>query len=168
MGALIWYGHSALTPAYEAMLQVSSPLGTPFTATHIIADTCAIAAVPLSLIILCLFFVSVHPEPVDDCPCFDDVIAFVAVIAGIALGEWYAVQNPSALPSTTRGALDFQDPTQLAMFVICSIAKVVSGVACIILWRVVAKRTLNVILPPIFKVVKPVFDLPRRFYVPAA
>lgn len=30
-----------------------------------------------------------HPEPVDDCPCFEDAIAFMAVVMGNFLTRWY-------------------------------------------------------------------------------
>jgi dihydrosphingosine 1-phosphate phosphatase len=33
-----------------------------------------------------------HPQPVDDCPCFEDSIAFVSSMVGILLGEWHAIQ----------------------------------------------------------------------------
>lgn len=32
-----------------------------------------------------------HPQPVDDCPCFEDSIAFVSSILGVLLGKWHAV-----------------------------------------------------------------------------
>jgi hypothetical protein len=35
--------------------------------------------------------VNQHPVPVDDCPCFEDAIAFVSVLMGSLLGRWYAV-----------------------------------------------------------------------------
>lgn len=33
-----------------------------------------------------------HPQPVDDCPCFEDSIAFVSSVLGVLLGEWHTVQ----------------------------------------------------------------------------
>lgn len=35
-----------------------------------------------------LVLVRIHPEPADACPCFDDGVAFAAVIGGIELGCW--------------------------------------------------------------------------------
>ena len=33
-----------------------------------------------------------HPQPVDDCPCFEDSIAFVSSVLGVLIGEWHIVQ----------------------------------------------------------------------------
>lgn len=50
-------------------------------------------AVPLTIIPLAVIMVNQHPVPVDDCPCFEDAIAFVSVLLGSLLGRWHAVQN---------------------------------------------------------------------------
>lgn len=49
--------------------------------------------VPLTIVPIALIMVNQHPVPVDDCPCFEDAIAFVSVLMGSLLGRWYAVQN---------------------------------------------------------------------------
>jgi membrane-associated phospholipid phosphatase len=49
--------------------------------------------VPMTIIPLALIMVNQHPVPVDDCPCFEDAIAFVSVLMGSLLGRWHAVQN---------------------------------------------------------------------------
>ena len=36
--------------------------------------------------------VNQHPQPVDDCPCFEDAIAFVSVVLGSLLARWHATQ----------------------------------------------------------------------------
>jgi dihydrosphingosine 1-phosphate phosphatase len=36
--------------------------------------------------------VNQHPQPVDDCPCFEDAIAFVSVVLGSLLARWHAVR----------------------------------------------------------------------------
>ena len=48
-------------------------------------------AVPLLVVPISLIMVNQHPVPVDDCPCFEDAIAFVSVLMGSLLGRWYAV-----------------------------------------------------------------------------
>lgn len=35
-----------------------------------------------------LLSVNQHPQPVDDCPCFEDAIAFISVVFGILMGRW--------------------------------------------------------------------------------
>jgi hypothetical protein len=35
-----------------------------------------------------LLAVNQHPQPVDDCPCFEDAIAFVSVVLGSLVAKW--------------------------------------------------------------------------------
>lgn len=58
--------------------------------------------VPLILVPLCLLLVNQHPQPVDDCPCFEDAIAFASVLFGALVGRW-AVSNSSFGPIVKRG-----------------------------------------------------------------
>jgi hypothetical protein len=44
--------------------------------------------VPLILIPLCLLAVHHHPQPVDDCPCFEDAIAILSVVLGCLVSHW--------------------------------------------------------------------------------
>ena len=44
--------------------------------------------VPLILIPLTLWAVHKHPQPVDDCPCFEDAIAFMSVLMGAFVARW--------------------------------------------------------------------------------
>ncbi|EPQ29862.1 uncharacterized protein PFL1_02535 [Pseudozyma flocculosa PF-1] len=48
--------------------------------------------VPLVIVPLGLLMVSVHPQPMEDCPCFEDAIAFVAVAMGTTLGKWFGIK----------------------------------------------------------------------------
>lgn len=45
------------------------------------------------MIPVCLLLVHYHPQPVDDCPCFEDAIAFVSVILGVVLCRWHIVYS---------------------------------------------------------------------------
>lgn len=47
--------------------------------------------VALILVPLCLFAVHVHPQPVDDCPCFEDAIAILSVVLGALVSHWALV-----------------------------------------------------------------------------
>lgn len=49
--------------------------------------------VPVTVVPLCLLCVHRHPEPVDDCPCFEDAIAFMSVVMGEFLTRWYMSQH---------------------------------------------------------------------------
>jgi dihydrosphingosine 1-phosphate phosphatase len=64
--------------------------------------------VPFTLIPILLLAVNQHPQPVDDCPCFEDAIAFGAVVLGALLGRWGMVRagldvelgGPSIMPGS--------------------------------------------------------------------
>lgn len=45
---------------------------------------------PVTVIPLALLMVHEHPVPVDNCPCFEDAIAFVSVMLGSILSRWHA------------------------------------------------------------------------------
>lgn len=34
-----------------------------------------------------LFLVFVHPAPAEDCPCFEDAVAFLSVVIGLLVGK---------------------------------------------------------------------------------
>lgn len=44
---------------------------------------------PIVTIVAVLLLVRVHPEPADSCPCFDDGVAFAAVVIGVEIGNWH-------------------------------------------------------------------------------
>lgn len=44
---------------------------------------------PAIVVLIILVLVRIHPEPADDCPCFDDSVAFAGVMIGIELGNWH-------------------------------------------------------------------------------
>lgn len=43
----------------------------------------------LIIMITILVLVRIHPEPADACPCFDDGVAFAAVVGGVEFGCWH-------------------------------------------------------------------------------
>jgi hypothetical protein len=110
--------------------------------------------------------VSVHPEPVDDCPCFEDAIAFVAVSAGVSLGQW-TLSTYELRPYQTLGLAPFvrqNDLTGTAIWFGAALAKIAVGVGSVLVWRIIAKRILYTILPPLFKLFQPIISLPRKGY----
>lgn len=42
------------------------------------------------MIALGAILVNQHAEPVDDCPCFEDAIAFVSSVMGTTIAHWHA------------------------------------------------------------------------------
>jgi hypothetical protein len=51
------------------------------------------ASVPIVMIPLTLALIHYHPETPDDCPCFEDAIAIMAVILGSFVGHWDKARN---------------------------------------------------------------------------
>lgn len=57
--------------------------------------------VPLILIPLCLLAVHIHPQPLDDCPCFEDAIAILSVVLGALVSRWVLSYSQLGMPLTT-------------------------------------------------------------------
>ncbi|KAL5637770.1 hypothetical protein ACGC1H_002136 [Rhizoctonia solani] len=135
-------------------------------------------SVPIIILATGLFLVHRHAEPVDDCPCFEDAIAFVSVVMGAVIARWHFshfILAPAHLStwsqyfvSRTPGST-FATPYDVATFALYAALKMVVGITAIFVWRIIAKRVLLTILPPIYrKFSSEVGPLPtRRWYTPA-
>ncbi|KAK0639076.1 PAP2 superfamily-domain-containing protein [Cercophora newfieldiana] len=122
-----------------------------------------VAPVVLALVVVVL--VRVHPEPADDCPCFDDSVAFAGTIIGVESGTWHIAQ--SHLGAIYYGPNATFDLSALGWPV--AVARVVFGVLIVFAWREVAKPTLLRFLPHLFRVIETHgWSLPRRYFVPAS
>lgn len=114
------------------------------------------------VILLILLLVRLHPEPADDCPCFDDSVAFAGVLCGAEIGNWHFAQTSYSWNEPVRATVPFHldslgwTKTTLRICV---------GVLCIFAWRGVMKPALLKSLPPVFRVVERLgLSLPRRFF----
>ncbi|KAF9237774.1 hypothetical protein BU15DRAFT_62970 [Melanogaster broomeanus] len=126
-------------------------------------------SVPLTLVPACLLLVHYLPQPVDDCPCFEDAIAAASMVLGVLSAQWhmpYAGLDERLLDTVMPGGLgearEWEWKVQW-----CSLAgaKIGIGILIIFIWRLLAKAVLRVVLPPVFRVLALWFDLPRRrFY----
>lgn len=117
-------------------------------------------------VLIVLVLVRIHPEPADDCPCFDDSVAFTGVVIGIQVGAWQYARSffstDYPIPSTVP--FDIQ-----SIGLIRAILRVVVGVMMIFIWRASMKPTMFKILPPIFRVLEKVrLNLPRAFFLSAS
>ncbi|KAH8907352.1 PAP2-domain-containing protein [Coniochaeta sp. PMI_546] len=122
--------------------------------------------VPLAIATLIVVMVRVHPEPVDDCPCFDDSVAFAGTIIGVECGTWrFGKHSPfSGIYHGPEASFDLG-----ALGPLTSVARILVGVLVIFAWREVTKPTLHRALPHLFRVIETHgLDLPRRFFVPAS
>jgi len=121
------------------------------------------------LIITLVIFVAIriHPEPADNCPCFDDSVAFCAVILGIDAGGWHYARTQFADPSAWYpGTVPFSI-SELGWPKV--FARIALGVVVVIVWRAVMKPLLLRGLPPVFRLVESLgMDLPRRYFKPAS
>ncbi|KAG0646055.1 Dihydrosphingosine 1-phosphate phosphatase [Hyphodiscus hymeniophilus] len=131
---------------------------------HFLHNSSWLAPAGLALVIIIL--VRIHPEPADDCPCFDDSVAFAGVGIGIELGGWHYATGDWAWDFPVPATVPF-DLEHMGWGVV--ILRVFVGVLVIFAWREVMKPTLLKGLPHIFRAIeKSGFILPRKFFMPAS
>lgn len=122
--------------------------------------------VPVAILLVVVALVRVHPEPADDCPCFDDSVAFAGVIVGCEAGTWrFGKHSPfSAIYHGPEASFDLA-----AIGWLVSVLRVLIGIMVIFAWREATKPTLHRALPHLFRVIETYgLDLPRRFFLPAS
>ncbi|ODN95718.1 hypothetical protein L198_04336 [Cryptococcus wingfieldii CBS 7118] len=124
--------------------------------------------VPAVIVPFVLGLIHFHPEPMDDCPCFEDAIAVLSVILGCILVEWVPLGGVAPwLQATDPGAFYRYD---IITQVLVGIARLVLGLGIMFTWRLIAKATLLRVLPPTFRAFSHILhtQLPtRRFYTAA-
>ncbi|KAK6440755.1 Long-chain base-1-phosphate phosphatase [Oleoguttula sp. CCFEE 5521] len=115
----------------------------------------------IALVVLGLA-VRFHPEPADNCPCFDDSVAFTGVVMGgcVAWRDFPVRTKISVKEATTlTGAGNYGK----------IVARIISGIVIVFVWRAIAKPTLLRCLPPVFRFVDYWgFRLPRRYFLQAS
>ncbi|KAK7998590.1 hypothetical protein PG991_015069 [Apiospora marii] len=113
----------------------------------------------LWVVLVIIVLVRVHPEPADDCPCFDDSVAFAGVMIGLEIGTWHYAMAP-------HGQIRF-DLEGLGWPVV--IMRIITGVMAVFVWREAAKPILLKSLPYLFRIIETWgMNLPRRFFMPAS
>ncbi|ODQ79793.1 hypothetical protein BABINDRAFT_161487 [Babjeviella inositovora NRRL Y-12698] len=115
---------------------------------------------PPALIAFYLGLIHLHADPVDDCPCFDDSVAFIGVLLGYELSYWAFVKYDYSrvlLPyvydtASLRGAAPVSIPFSLEKLgLFRSAARSVVGVVLVVVWKAVSKPLLFTVLPPVYK-----------------
>lgn len=120
----------------------------------------------LWIIPIVIGLVRIHPEPADDCPCFDDGVAFMGVVAGCVVGEWHFTSTAFSAPVTYSSSIPF-DFSRIGVLGV--ILRFLIGSILISIWRPVIKRALHEALPPLFRSLEKVgMSMPRRFFMPAS
>lgn len=118
------------------------------------------------IVLITFVLIRIHPEPADDCPCFDDSVSFAAVVIGVEFGSWHFAKTTYAWSEPGPGTVPYS-LTQMGYLV--SVLRIFIGVAVIFAWRGTMKPTFLRILPPIFRVVEALgLNLPRRFFKQAS
>lgn len=120
---------------------------------------------PLAVVLVIVILVRVHPEPADDCPCFDDSVAFAGVIIGVEVGTWRL--GRSLLGSVYIGPDATFDLASLGWPT--TAARITFGVLIIFAWREAMKPALLRVLPHLFRIIETHgLSLPRRFFMRAS
>ncbi|KAK3111434.1 Long-chain base-1-phosphate phosphatase [Teratosphaeriaceae sp. CCFEE 6253] len=115
---------------------------------------------PAIAVLILAIAVRIHSEPADNCPCFDDSVAFAGVVMGIEIGGWHYAQQPANPAGDRLVRYHFDnDPFKVG-------ARIVGGIMVIFVWRAVMKTTLLRYLPPIYRAVDHWgVRLPRRYFL---
>ncbi|KAF2813163.1 PAP2-domain-containing protein [Mytilinidion resinicola] len=121
---------------------------------------------PLIATLIILVLVRIHPEPADDCPCFDDSVAFAGTAIGVQVGAWHFASTGLAwdypIPSTVPFDLE-------NIGLVKATIRICVGVVVIFAWRGIMKPAMLKILPPIFRVLEDArLSLPRAFFLTAS
>jgi hypothetical protein len=121
---------------------------------------------PATVALVIIILIRIHPEPADDCPCFDDSVAFAGVMIGVEVGGWhYATGNWAwDIPVPATVPFDLQHMGWLTVII-----RVIVGVLVIFAWREVMKPAMLKFLPHLFRLIEKYgFILPRKFFMPAS
>jgi len=187
IGAMVWAAHALwwlpiedwlVAPHSSLLLGISFP---SWTGALLVAIACGL-------------MVHRHPQPVEDCPCFEDAIAFVSVVAGALIALWGTTlagledsKLISHMPGSPFAILDngasASNPwSQMFLWWGMAVLKLVVGVSTVFAWRIFAKAVAHLALPPLFRLISnkvlprlvSIHVLPegsglpnRRFYTPA-
>ncbi|KAK4133209.1 PAP2-domain-containing protein [Trichocladium antarcticum] len=121
---------------------------------------------PLLIAATILTLVRVHPEPADDCPCFDDSVAFAGVMIGVETGMWRFAHDAVLAPIYNGPDATFD---LAALGWPATLGRMAVGVVAIFAWRESMKPALLRFLPHLYRVFETHgLSLPRRFFVPAS
>lgn len=114
------------------------------------------------VVLILAIAVRVHPEPADNCPCFDDSVSFIGVVMGAAIAVWHhATITDAAEELADLYPFGNRNPVKV-------VARIVIGVLIVFAWREFTKPILLRCLPPIFRFVDHWgLMIPRRYFLQA-
>jgi membrane-associated phospholipid phosphatase len=118
----------------------------------------------LFVLMILLLAVRFHPEPADNCPCFDDSVAFIGVVMGCTIASWHYSRFLTAADVPEITLLEMYDYSNRDL--LKSIGRLIGGILAIFIWRAVMKSLMLSTLPPVFRFFSQFGVLiPRRFFV---
>ncbi|OKL57783.1 hypothetical protein UA08_07145 [Talaromyces atroroseus] len=118
------------------------------------------------MVLIVLVLIRIHPEPADDCPCFDDSVSFAAVFIGANVAAWDLSRSSITSAELTPDTIPYRLES-LGWFK--TVLRFIIGVLIIFVWREVMKPLLLRSLPPVFRgLEKAGLLLPRRFFTRAS
>lgn len=125
-----------------------------------------IAGTVILIVLGHLYLIHIYPEPVDDCPCFDDSVAFVGVLIGLDLCHFFFVILEAIAPGIDL-SVSLSVPYSFEKHgILFSAVRVILGVVLVVIWKAVSKPVLFTILPPIYKFLG--VYLPRHHFMATA
>eukprot|EP00999_Lentomonas_sp_LEN2_P002697 NODE_570_length_1357_cov_101.951220_g532_i0.p1 GENE.NODE_570_length_1357_cov_101.951220_g532_i0~~NODE_570_length_1357_cov_101.951220_g532_i0.p1 ORF type:complete len:441 (+),score=58.65 NODE_570_length_1357_cov_101.951220_g532_i0:62-1324(+) len=117
--------------------------------------------VPLWIFLVGVVLVLIYPDPLTPTPSFDDGVSFVWVMVGVTIGSWHFSTSPFSQSTPFLSTVPY---AYRELGFLKTVGRELFGVVVILLWRIVAKKTCLLLLPPIFRV----FHFPsRKWFVPA-
>ncbi|KAB8077940.1 hypothetical protein BDV29DRAFT_167378 [Aspergillus leporis] len=118
------------------------------------------------VVLVILALVRLHPEPADDCPCFDDSVAFAGVILGLQVAYWHVAKTSITIDDPVPATVPYRFEE---LGLLKTVLRLILGVALIVVWREVMKPSLLRVLPPVFRGLEKLgLLLPRRFFTAAS
>lgn len=109
----------------------------------------------LVITVLALVAIAISPQPVDDCPCFEDSVSFLGVLIGLCWAQTLHYSLP------WRDGIDWHPEKGF----IAGGLRFFIGVSLVITWRLFSKRFLLRVMPPIWAHFRHIgLQLPRKFY----
>ncbi|KAF3988301.1 hypothetical protein FT663_04061 [Candidozyma haemuli var. vulneris] len=156
IGASLFAFRRYLAPAYDTWLLLSSRNDTVI----------GIIGTVILIVLGHLYLIHIYPEPVDDCPCFDDSVAFVGVLIGLDLSHLFFIVTERIAPGTDLNTI-LSIPWSFEKHgVFLSALRMALGIILVVIWKAISKPVLFTILPPLYKFLG--IYLPRKQYMPTA
>lgn len=123
-------------------------------------------ATGLAIVFGHLFLIHIFPEPVDDCPCFEDLVLFIGVLIGLDLAH-YACVVTRVFARDDPLLHAFQIPySVMEATLVQNFGRFLLGAGLVVAWKTASKPVIFTILPPVYKFVG--IYLPRLHYLATA